>query len=387
MKKKIKMANYNQNSSQIETLVEISALVLVPLITLISMLLNITTFYIFSHQEFKNNIYKYILANSLVDSIILFFSIILPYTLSNIVKQRINPFYLIIYQKYSGMYFQRVLCLISSMISIKIALDRCLFLTSYNYNQHPKQFKITICFFIIISFAYFIPHILATEIQLEIMNDTIPVYYQMLNESVKERPLKIMMLVIQYLPFILNIILMSTLNIMLVVKLKKQLLQKYNLIQLSLLGIEQTLTSRVTTYVGPTISFSKSCKSDVDECFLNLGKPTKKTNVKKGQHRLSKYRKIYKDTKSLETRITVMVVLLSVIFVAHQISIGLATNLYTILPAQSFAFQAIMLILHVFIVLLFSSNIFVYYTFDRAFSTRFKCCFQRMIDCSSNLNK
>jgi hypothetical protein len=122
----------------------------------------------------------------------------------------------IIYQKYAGMYFTRALNLIGSLVSIKISFDRCMFLTTFNYNPHEKRFKIYIATFVLLSFLYYVPHIMLTEIRETKGNTTKPVYYQTLNNRVNKSFAKLLMMIIQYLPFFLNIVIMTSLNVVLV---------------------------------------------------------------------------------------------------------------------------------------------------------------------------
>ncbi len=123
---------------------------------------------------------------------------------------------MIIYQKYAGMYFTRALNLIGSLVSIKISFDRCMFLTTFNYNPHEKRFKIYIATFVLLSFLYYVPHIMLTEIRETKGNTTKPVYYQTLNNRVNKSFAKLLMMIIQYLPFFLNIVIMTSLNVVLV---------------------------------------------------------------------------------------------------------------------------------------------------------------------------
>jgi hypothetical protein len=155
------------------------------------------------------------------------------------------------------------------------------------------------------------------------------------------------------------------------------LLQKYNLIQLSQLGIERNTTTTTTTPDLTTTSPTRtSGKSLIDDHLLNLDKPLKR----KPQHKISSYRKIYQDTKTLETRITMMVLLISIVFLTHQIVHGIASNLYTFLSTHTLAFKITVMCLHVVIVGLYVANILIFYKFDRAFSSRFNFCFGRRIE-------
>jgi hypothetical protein len=314
-----------------------------------------------------------LLINSFVDATIIFSMIVLSFTLSNSVMKRVDLFYITIYVQYIGFYIKNALCLLSSLISIKIAIDRCLFLTRINYNQRENTIKLIIPIFVFMSFIFFIPYFLLIEIRESKINSQ-TIYYTAIINSIDEFYGKIIMFAIQFVPYITNIIIMISLNFILVTKFRKQILDKYSLIKFTLVSIEPTVLATTAGCSLDTIGKEVISSKMFCKIYFNKQKHTEKLAR---QH--SDCRKLYDSAKNLETKITQLVIYISILFVAEQIIYGISTNLYTVTTNHTTYFKITIMTLHVIIVSFYSLNIFVYYKFDRAFATRFKLSFQKLV--------
>ena len=231
--------------------------------------------------------------------------------------------------------------------------------------------------FVISSFLYFIPDLFLIEIRESNVKNKSIEYHPALIEDFYAIPI---IFTIHLLPYISNVIIIIFFNFVLILKLRKQISEKYYLIQFALVGIDVNMPASVSTTTGST-SFIRTIKSPKLYCKHYFSKENFKVDDNIKSRQLNECRNSFVKAKILETKMTKLVLVLSTSFICQQLIYGLATNLYGTSTEHTTEFKIKMMSLHVTLVLIFSSNIFVYYKFDRAFSARLKLCFRNLFTC------
>lgn len=333
--------------------------VITPILYSIAATLNITCSWIFTRKRFKKNIYKYLTANSIIDAILMLGGSILLIINSMLLNEYYDVYWLKIFHFYVIYYLLRVCFTISSLISIKIAFDRCLFIST---QQKKHYFHIIMFSFVLFSFVFDIPHILLTELkQINFQKNNETTYNETLsaqqngfllglNDSViKNQFLMVFYLFIQYAPNVVSSILIVVLNTTLILKIRGNFKQNFTFVCDS--SPSHLLVSRRT---------SDSCQ--------RLGS-FKQTSFKSRRRTSS---------KTLETRITWMVVCMSTTFLISQISMAIGSTLFIRFNEKSIESQFFVIANIVSGFILHTLNFIFFYIFDKRFkyeliSLNFKC--------------
>ena len=151
---------------------ELFLITVLPILHITGFICNIFCIKIFSTQnKFKNNIYRYLIANSIIDAFFLLFFSIVPFTQCFMICENwLNVYLLKSYKKYAAAYFCRVLDMISSLINISIVIERYLCLKGIKINHEKLIFVCTFVSYTLFSMLLFIPNIFF--IQIKVKNDT-----------------------------------------------------------------------------------------------------------------------------------------------------------------------------------------------------------------------
>ena len=176
-----------------------------------------------THSAFQSSIYQYLKVNSIVDAVHLL--IITPSSL--VFSRQYRDYYLIqLYFKYAILYVSKALNTASSLINIKIAVDRYIYLKKKRVPllaltknaEFGSKNKINIIIFFIFAFTYSIPNLIFYEVKKKnstyntIDNFTvISIYKTELCDFVKNskhRYLKILLHALQFLITFSNLFIM-----------------------------------------------------------------------------------------------------------------------------------------------------------------------------------
>lgn len=347
-----------------EMIFEITHVFILPLIMLIAMFVNLICAYIFSKIKFKNNVYRLLKVNSIVDAAMLLTLAIVPYTQSIIVEAYINSYWLRWYQLYMSYYLTRVLSMISSLIHIKIGFDRCVFLlkspSCLKAKQNSRKLRIytTIIIFAIVSALFFLPHVLLTDIvqYKQISNSSVVLKHMLkMNDNVlKNKFYLTIMFGIQYMPYILNILILSIFNGILIYYLKKQFKSRYYLLKI--------------TFKNQNIGD----EDNIEPCEIEVS-----NNLTSRYDRLKLYKeythkKRQVEIKKIEKKYTLMMVWLFSVFISMQIISAIAASSYIFIDSSTIKYKIVNCFFILVSFLCYIANIFIYYLFDKKFNQGFR---------------
>lgn len=334
---------------------QIACLVIASMLFTTIIILNIISSRIFTRKRFKKPIYRYLKAISIVDALFLLL-LILFVALDLMVSQNSdnnnNTKLIKNCRLYVIFYLARVSFLISSLISIKITFDRCLFLFKRKYDQITKyDFYRSIFLFTIFSFLFFLPHILLTEIKdLNQIKDNKTQKDQnfgfrlSVNDYIANNQFAMyFFMFIQYIPNVICSLLMIGLCVL--IYLKADVKGDENENYADIVPMRYLIRAGKTT-ISYNIdnSSDSSCKFKIEPKFHNGKK------------------------NAIETRRTLMVFFISIAFLISQIinAIGLHILYKFNVNSIEYSFAELCIIFIAFCV--YSSNFVIYYIFD----TRFK---------------
>jgi hypothetical protein len=143
-----------------EKVFDISYIVVIEMATILATISNFSSAKIFSNGEFKNEVFRYLAFNSVIDGMITILVILFPFiefVESSVVPESLAKSYFIkIYELYVVYYLMRILGLVSALISLKVSFDRLLLLIRSNRKMVKRthfQYVILLFFFISI-FVY-----------------------------------------------------------------------------------------------------------------------------------------------------------------------------------------------------------------------------------------
>ena len=130
-----------------------------PLFQITAFLINIFNVAIFFRS--KNRLHRTLLANSLVDSIVFLLYVFQTHPLCNRNANFIFTYWYQIYVLFIRLYLLRVMTMVSSLINIKIAIDRYYLTTS---GVTKKTIKENLAGFIVCSLVFYLPNIFFNKI-------------------------------------------------------------------------------------------------------------------------------------------------------------------------------------------------------------------------------
>lgn len=386
-----------ENYAVIEYVIEIMFVIILPLLTFTSILLNILCVIVFSSNEFQMRkhkiLYKYFKVNGLVDSLVLTTLIFVPLTQCRIFCKVNDTYWPRLLEIYIFLYLCRVLSIISSLLNIKIAYDRCKFmlneLSSSKYISTTKnRFNLIIFLITVIPFIFCIPILVFTRvIKIETVNSTEHVkvnkqveYYVIDSSKILSNnsiAITYFFNFIQYSPTLCFIVIMFVLNIVIIVKFKCLMRRRFQSLKLSIEKSHNRLARLVDQYDLSSYELNMSSHITRDS---NSGMYISRRSFARLGTQLNRYRIVYEKTKNVDNKLTSIIIWMSTLYLILQIVISFAATSYLFISSNTIAYKILMICLHTMALVCYCSNFFIFYIFDkgfarkcRAFFTRFKC--------------
>jgi hypothetical protein len=276
---------------------------------------------IFSYNEFKSNpIYKYLQANSIIDSILLvFFIIYMPILSNQFLKDKTLFMYL---DGIIRLYFLRVFKMMSLLVSLTTTINRYLSLIGSKIMNGKLVYKTIMIFIILFSIIYNLPSLSLVQY--------------------KDEKLEIIVIIMQLAINLIPLCLTSFLNILLVYKLKAN---------------------------NSNNNFKKR----------NLHHSSYFLLIRRNAFRMNGNNMKNPRLKNMSLKLTLMIIWLSMVFILDQF-VYLITRIQFFFtdPKSNRLTRSIALPMSILLVICNGLNIFIYYKFNRLFAFHFK----RLMGCS-----
>jgi hypothetical protein len=157
------------------------------ILTLLAVVANIICTYIFASRHFDGKIYRYIAMNSVVDCALVLIFVPLPFINSTLAPQwRPKSYYVCIYRLIVMYYLARVLGFLSSLVNLKISIDRLLFMKRNNLiydSEQGKKFALIAVIMTFASFLVFTPRLFLMRVAAVTNNATLVNYSDLANTN------------------------------------------------------------------------------------------------------------------------------------------------------------------------------------------------------------
>ena len=337
-----------------------------PVLHLIGIMSNIICGKIFSSLDnFKTSTFKLLTANSIVSAIFLLAILFTPFTQCiNLCEPWLSVYFTMTIRKYIAMYVCRLLDTTSTLINITIVIDQYLCIRNIRLKKRNRVIIGTVLLYVIVSATLFSPNLFFHNIKLIIdKNDTRKVTYIFEETSFSRNNLtKTAIISIQHIISIVCIIVVIIVNILLLNKLYERLR-----------GMNRDLTKFVMV---------KSAPSSAKFSMKARGSSTKNKSCSNGTtvqpEIVMRYSK-KKTVSTIEKQTTIMVVMISVIYLINQISTQCFNTAFIFIDTKSkIVLINFSMIAYNFCAYIFhGTNIFIYYYFNGKFALELKKLFYK----------
>jgi hypothetical protein len=332
----------DENNNFTKDFLQIVFTFVMPTLTIIPIIMNLMSAFIFSNIEFKTQTYRYLKLNSIIDAISLGTILFLPVTQCQelCAKWWTNNYWLVVYEIYINNYISRSLRTVSSILSVTIAWKRFRTMNQYKINNNNFYFIISSIF--MFSFVLYLPALFLSKISSN--NSTGQIYTLRVAKLNVYNQLSL----IYYLVTILILILTVILNAKLVFKIKEQLNLKFR-----------------------SIKFKSANDCKIVE-FLSLNTNTVNLRPVLVDDRLKTYRIIFSRNKIVEFETTLLIIWITLVFIIDQFLQTISASLFLFIDKTSQKYILILIFLFLIIVSTQLFNVYFYYKYNRAFSRRFR---------------
>jgi hypothetical protein len=317
-----------------------------PIISIIAAILNFLSAFIFARHQFRQNkIYNFLIANSIIDGILLLsiaiYSLSKCQNLCDWTKSSIVGFFESTYRIYIG----RSLKFLSVLMSVTITFYRYSSLRGHNWVSKKISLKIIIIFLSVLSLIFFVPTLYINRgfilVNLPGLGSSFNQSSPFQNAISSKLALnKFIVSVIIYTANIVTLLIMVVLNSMLIYHLKTKMKQKE--INFSSIGTYQSLLAT---------------EGKENDTLIKIGKVRLKAQGKK---------------------LTLMIIFLSIVFFIDYILITTAYTISTLFIKSSIMIRVLFLAIYFVEIICFCSNIFIYYHFNNLFAYKFKMFFKNL---------
>jgi hypothetical protein len=304
---------------------------------------NILSAYIFSLDPFKANMFKYLMLNSMVDGVLLFTRMLGPFLDSPAFPVWSQSYFLQFYELYIVYYVSRSLDLLSSLISIRISIERLLMVKSDEITPKARE-KISklMTVFVIMPFILFMPGLFYKRIA-PIVDDG-RLGYNMSNQTFEKQRYYVYYVkdsgfaiftnyFFHYIVYFMTLSMMAVLNLILICKIKKLGKVKY--------------------------SFQTNHKLTKGQIRYEKAK--------------SKHTRIFARSQAIKRRSVTMVLWITSIYSGGHFTFAAATSLY-LFNKEKFVFTSglILFCFQFLETLSHGSNILIYFLYNRTFAGHLK---------------
>jgi hypothetical protein len=304
-----------------------------------------------SNKVFKSNTYRFLTANAIVSALFLLFFSFVPFTQCfNVCESWLDGYILKLYKKYGSIFLCRSLDMVSTFINVSIVIDRYICLSNIRVYKRKSSLSVCLIFFVVISTILFLPNSFFVDITKKQHNlDPVKIVYVFQESSfAKKNTIRALIVATQYTISVASILIVIIGNILLVKKLRSQLsgvsrnMVKYSVVEMR----------RKSTYFN-----NNNNNEDIVSPVATLKSIKRKTRV------------------MIEKQTTMLVFVVSVIFVINQITIQCINTAFIFIETHSIRYNYIVILYNICAFVFHGTNIFTYYYFNDFFAARLKKLF------------
>ena len=308
---------------------EIFIISVLPVFHIIGIICNIICAKIFATSKFKNNVYRYLTANSIFDAIFLAFFTILPFTQClSFCEPWLNKRFIKLSKKYIAIYLARVIDSISSLINVSIIVERLLLNNKISFRYPKFWYYCSLGIFMVYSGILYSPNLNILNIDYENSTNKTQLSYK-IN---KRNKLSEVAIYFQHIHTILMTLIAITSSSIVIWQLKHTLKTR----------------NRINKY--SSMKFDKKNKAVI----IGFVPVLRKNSFKNGKNA------------------SMLVILLAVLFILNQFSYIMVFISFMKIDSSSASYNFIIIIHSLLSSVFHGSNIFIYYKYNKEFSMKLK---------------
>jgi hypothetical protein len=343
---------------------DIGYVAILPAITILGFIFNVTASIILANKYFKETMYKFLLANSTIDSIYLFLISFLPIARCLDMCNLSSKYLPKLYELYIFLFTTHVLSTVSSLTNVSVAYDRYFSISKINRCKWKFNLKLIIFLYFCFSIVNHIPTIMSFKLSTDLTNSSINLFHNhhhqheynqahyyikstKFGEAIEARFLIIILQInINLTPSALVILA----NILLLFKLRRQA----SLIKKKHRKAFFSLHSKQANGEIQMISFNFNGSSDSQIELEN-----------------SENTFFSKKHSKIERNLTSMIVVISILYVFGRFANTISATLFLFFNLKSELIRFLILLCNLVEFTTYGMNFFVFYAFDKKFERIF----------------
>jgi hypothetical protein len=338
---------------------DIGYVIIIPTISTFGFTFNFLSVLVLTNKIFKETMYKYLLANSLIDALYLFIIAFLPiarcFDMCNLSSQRLPK----LYELYAFLFSTHVLSTVSTLTSVSVALDRYLSVSKINRCKWKFNIKLMLGFYFIFAVLNQLPTIIAFKVVEDLKNttwDAIQFHNHDHNRSHfilgptkfgESKEAKLLIIVLQVNINLTPTTLIIIVNILLLLKLRRQALVSKQLQQNNFFMI---YSKQICSLVN-----SSTVSSDISNIEFNRNKRTSDMRTK------------------VEQNVTSMIIFISIVYVFGRFANTISAILFLFFNNKSEIHRLVILLCNIIEFSTYGMNIFIFYAFNKNFARTCDC--------------
>lgn len=346
---------------------DIGYVAIIPTVSVLGLIFNLISVVILSNKSFKETMYKFLLANSIIDSIYLFVISFLPIARCIDICSLSSKFLPKFYELYGFLFMTHVLSTASSLTSVSVAYDRFFSLSKINRCKWKFNVKLVLLFYFCFSFLNQLPTILSFKLSKDVTNySNSHFHYDEANANKthfhitltkfgESREAKLLIIILQVNINLTPTTLVIIANILLLLKLRRQAFRQKQLQR-------KMFFSRQNASDIQMISFNFNGSSDSQSDFEN-----DRNNI------------FSKRNSKIERNLTSMIVIMSMIYVFGRFANTISATLFLFFNRHAGLIRLLILLCNVVEFSTYGMNLFVFYAFDKNFSRILNKHFDRLL--------
>ena len=340
----------NNSKNVYEIISDIGYVAVIPTVSTLGLLFNVASAVVLANKLFKETMYRFLLANSIIDAIYLFIISFLPvarcFDLCNGTNSKYIPKF---YELYGFLFTTHLLSTMSTLTSLSVSFDRYFSLSKINRCTWKYSVKLMLFFFFCISLINQLPTILTFKLTKDLSNNTT------INSNASHfiigftkfgalKEAKLLIIILQANINLLPTTLVIIVNILLLFKLRQQAVRvkrlyhkNFFIIYSKQLCEDQAITS--------------SLDSQQNEC-------NNSSRHKNSSNKLSK----------IERNLTSMIVFISILYVLGRLANTSSAILFIFYNRRSQPFRFFILVCNIVEFSTYGMNIFIFHSFNKSFA-------------------
>ena len=156
---------------------DIGYVAILPTISASGFIFNVTATLVLTNKCFKQTMYKFLLANSIIDSIYLFLISFLPIARCLDMCDLSSKFIPKLYELYGFLFATHILSTVSSLTSVSVAYDRYFSLSKINRCKWKFSVKLMLIFYFCFSIINIMPAIMSFKLSTVSTNNSINLFH------------------------------------------------------------------------------------------------------------------------------------------------------------------------------------------------------------------